>query len=331
MTSSIYGQEIAKKILTPVLNKKNYNHAYLFVGPDGSGRDELAMLLAGSFFCTSSGYPCDNCISCKKMLHGNMLDFHEIAPDGNSIKIGQIREIKYQMSLRPADGNGHVFFIRRAEAMTKDAANSFLKVLEEPLDGVLFILVAANTGSLLSTIVSRCQIVPFYPYQRIEIANILIKDYPNISASQIERIAALGNGNLEKARRMIEYYDEDDLFYHELTGILESLLGGNPLTPKIMEFHEKNKDRMDDILSFYLMWLRDVILAHYSENSSIFFHTDNIEKLIMDSSMIDISDYVKAILYIEKSLRKYRFNVNYRIEMENILLNIGKFGGRNNL
>ena len=135
-------------------------HAYLFVGPPGSGRKEFARTLAQALLC-ETGEPCGECSSCRSIAHDNHADLRVYSTTGRraSIDIEGVRELA-QLDHRRHRGL-RVWIVEDCERMAVPASNALLKTLEEPSSRTLLILIAPSTGSILPTLVSRCQRVQF--------------------------------------------------------------------------------------------------------------------------------------------------------------------------
>ena len=144
--SDIIGQEKAKGFFQRVLSEERIPHAYLFTGIAGIGKTSTAMALTMALNCREpSGIEaCGDCPSCRQMTGGNFPDFVSIQPDGQNIKIEQIRELNRRLSFAPVSARYRVCVIQQAEAMTGEAANSFLKTLEEPPAGNILVLNAVE-------------------------------------------------------------------------------------------------------------------------------------------------------------------------------------------
>lgn len=138
-------------------------HAFLLSGPHGVGKKSCAKLMAQAIMCTADAAPCGECPDCRQIDEGIHPDLHIVEPDGRSVKIEQIREIRRQIALRPFSGQRHVVIIHQADRMTTEAQNALLKSLEEPEGGTVFFLVTEQQGSMLQTIVSRCRPVRLFP------------------------------------------------------------------------------------------------------------------------------------------------------------------------
>lgn len=133
-------------------------HAYLLAGADPEAGRSTALYLAQALVCERRpDGPCGACLSCRKVAEGNHPDVHWTAPDGASLKLQQVHSLQNQAWLRPTEAPGRVFILEQAETMTLEAANSLLRILEDPPGGATFILLTAQPQQMLPTILSRCQ------------------------------------------------------------------------------------------------------------------------------------------------------------------------------
>ncbi|MBO8125635.1 MAG: DNA polymerase III subunit delta' [Firmicutes bacterium] len=195
--SEIIGQDRAKKILQRTIRTGRVGHAYLLVGPEGTGKKSLALAFAAALNCSAENKPCGLCRSCRRIAEGNHPDLVVFEPEGRSFKIEQIRRLQQLIAFKPYEGNYKVFILDGAESFTDQAANSLLKTLEEPpLHSVLILL--ANKNLLLPTITSRCTVVPVQPLPDETIAQVLQER----GVSDGERIASVSGGSLGKALRI---------------------------------------------------------------------------------------------------------------------------------
>lgn len=135
-------------------------HAYLFTGASGRKQEAVEFFTQG-LLCQAEDTPCGICASCTAWERRAHPDFHLLEPDGSSLKIDQVRSWHSFFNYRPHFGGHQVFLLRKPELLTADAANSLLKILEEPLPQTVFLLLTEDDRALLPTIVSRCRVVPF--------------------------------------------------------------------------------------------------------------------------------------------------------------------------
>ena len=113
-------------------------------------------------------YNCNKCKSCIEFDSDNNPDFFLIEPDGNSIKIDQIRQMQKSVLEKPIESSKKVYIIDNCHLMTKEAQNCLLKTLEEPPEFVTIILVSANENLILNTIKSRCTSIKFNSIETIK-------------------------------------------------------------------------------------------------------------------------------------------------------------------
>ena len=153
-------QARVRDFLATAVAEKRLSHAYLFVGAPGSGKHEAAEALAKCIVCPNGGDA--TCDECRRVAHRTHPDVRWLMPgSATGYLVAQIRELIADASLAPTRARSKVYVLERAELLRGTAANALLKTLEEPPSGVMFILCARTTASMLPTIVSRCQQVPF--------------------------------------------------------------------------------------------------------------------------------------------------------------------------
>ncbi len=194
--SEIRGHSRVLQLLIRVMGTDRLAHAYLFSGPEGIGKATVAGEMAASLLCTekSSLDPCGYCPGCRQYASGNHPDFLHVRPDGVSIKIEQIRNLKKQLAFSPFAGGIRVILIEEAQTMRREAANSLLKLLEEPPPDNLFLLIAADAEPILPTIISRCQVLAFAPLADDIAAEIIGIHAPELDGQASLMLAKLSGG-----------------------------------------------------------------------------------------------------------------------------------------
>jgi DNA polymerase-3 subunit delta' len=156
---NITGQTEAVTKLRNLITSSTLSHAYLFVGPEGVGKKYTALNFACAVNCNQNN--CDNCSICTRILNGVHPDVLLIEPEGNFITVGQVRDIQAKAGLKPFEAEKKVYIIDDVDRMNLIAANAFLKILEEPPENLIFILISSNQDEILPTITSRCQLIRF--------------------------------------------------------------------------------------------------------------------------------------------------------------------------
>ena len=141
MFQNILGNNNIKEELIKTVKSNKYSHSYLFIGTAGIGKRLIAREFAKMILCGAEEKYCGKCKSCIEFDSRNNPDFKEIEPDGNSIKIDQIREMQAKVIESPIISSRKVYIINDADLMTIEAQNCLLKTLEEPPDFVNIILI----------------------------------------------------------------------------------------------------------------------------------------------------------------------------------------------
>lgn len=139
-------------------------HAYLFEGEKGTGKHQESIWIAKRLYCTNvkDNEPCHECINCIRIEQNEHPNVHQVSPDGQTIKVDQIRQLQSEFAKRGFESGQQIFILSDAETMNVQAANSLLKFLEEPSGQVLLLLETNALGKILPTIQSRCQIIHFH-------------------------------------------------------------------------------------------------------------------------------------------------------------------------
>ena len=168
----ILGQPQVREFLRTTIAHGRASHAYLFTGPAGSNKTTAAYAFAQALLCEKGG--CKSCDDCVRVMRRSHPDVHYYAPEGaHGYLVDQIREIVSDASLAPIRARHKVYILDRVDQLGTQAANAFLKTLEEPEGPITFILLGRTREGVLPTLVSRCQVVPFRFIPATEAAGIL--------------------------------------------------------------------------------------------------------------------------------------------------------------
>lgn len=200
----ILGQPKVRDFLRQSVKSDHVAHAYLFTGPAGSNKTQAAFALAKSLVCPKGsegprGGACGACDSCSSVGRRSHPDVHYVEPEGASgYLVEQVRDIMADVSLAPIKASRKIYIIDRADLLGHTAANAFLKTLEEPPADVVFILLGRTRESILPTIASRCQIVPFRHIPPSEAAGIVSQNTGATIEESKEAIEAC-SGSVTKA------------------------------------------------------------------------------------------------------------------------------------
>jgi len=198
--TEILGQPLAVRVLQMHLVQDRIAPAYLFAGPDGVGKRLAARTFATALNCERyPDSPCEVCDQCRRIQRGVHPDLHLLAPKGAAdlLRIDDVRAVVGRVVLRPFMGRFQAVILEDADRLTEEAANSLLKILEEPPRQTRFILLTAQPAACLPTIVSRCQVIRFQRLAASLIQRLLEREgHP----AEIARPASLlAGGSLAKA------------------------------------------------------------------------------------------------------------------------------------
>jgi DNA polymerase-3 subunit delta' len=164
-------------------------HAYLFHGPAGVGKREVAQAFARALVGTD------------RLVHP---DDYELEALGEMIRIDAIRELRRDLHMRPFEADRRVYLIQRAHLLNEDAADALLKDLEEPPPYAVVVLVADDLGPLPETIRSRCQLVPFRRLGERAIRELVDARVPELPEDRRAALARVASGQLDRLERLLD-------------------------------------------------------------------------------------------------------------------------------
>ena len=198
---SVYGQPKVREFLRRTIATGRISHAYLFTGLAGSNKTQAAYAFAQAAICEKHG--CGACDDCGRIQRRKHPDVRYFAPAGASgYLVEQIREIVADAEVAPIRAKRKVYIVDRVDLLGVHAANAFLKTLEEPKDGVILILLGRTRDSVLPTIVSRCQVVPFRQIPAHEAVGIMVQNTGVAPEKAAAAIQACG-GSISKATEFV--------------------------------------------------------------------------------------------------------------------------------
>jgi DNA polymerase-3 subunit delta' len=327
----IVGAEQTVSTLRRMVSADQVPHALLLSGPSQVGKARLAMELACALNCQGDG-----CRQCARIRAGKHADVEIVAPGGLTlnpstdstndrvISIGQIRRIQMLAVTHPYEGRRRVFIVDPADAMTNDAADAFLKTLEEPGTFVNFVLVTSRPQLLSETIRSRCLAleVPPLPVSRFaewlsaehalepELAETLARMSQGRIGRALDALAegdalALRNGQIEEIQRLSgEGRGERFKFSEGLAG-----RGfGEPVNALLA-------------LQLWTAWWRDVLLAANGCGESV-THRGFGPQLAEAAGRYRPADIVRFLLALAETERRLREGVNTRLALDTLFTQI---------
>ncbi len=346
---NVIGQHRVKGILQRALSNNRVSHAYLFTGPEGVGKEALAIEFAKALLCTGDDRPCDECANCRRIDAFQHPDFNFLFPSSAkntdeeraildsimqnpynrkkpwaspTIGIEQIRELRHLAVLKPLEGR-RIIVIAEADRMTVQAANSLLKLLEEPPDTMHLILTASQVNSMLPTILSRCQEIRFGPLPDNEIELALVEKMQQ-APEKARLIAGMSQGNFRRALQWMD--DRFTKSRNDAVEFLRACLKGQKTQIELVEDMAKRYDKkqIKDILSLLLIWFRDALLLSEGGPEQRLVNIDQMETLQKFLGAFESIDFYAASAEIEKSMTMIERNIHINLILLVLMIKLQK-------
>lgn len=325
---SIVGQKKPIQILKGLIKLNQIGHAYLFVGKEGIGKKTTAIAFAKAINCANlseSCNPCNCCSSCLKIERGVHPDFHIINPINAVISIDQIRGIKDIIYWMPLASRKKIFIINDAHKMTIEAFNSLLKILEEPPEFAVLILITAEPEFIIPTVSSRCYKISFLPIGREEQLKILSSLNLDLDEKQLEEIVLLSPGNLGKSVELAG----SKLKLKEKIKYLDWLIETKPeeIISIILSSSEKELafilDSFLDFTEIMILWFRDVLFYKLGLSQKYLSFSGWEGKIKEFAQYYSEGKIILILNYLSEIPEKIEKHINPKILFENFILHIG--------
>lgn len=353
--TQILGQEHLVNHLKKSVDNGRIPHAQLFVGKEGSGMLAVAIAYAQYILCSTSDQPEITAIKCEKLMHpdlhfafpvastsavkskpvskffmqewrdflkdsihGNLfewLQFIGVEQKQGNISVNEADEIISALKLKSYEGGFKVMIIWMAENMNTEASNRLLKLIEEPPEKTVFLLITENESKLLTTITSRCQKLTFPALSESDIANgLIIQQGTDTSIAQ--QIAQQANGNYNKALHLLHNDNDDEQFETWFitwiraafqakgnASVINDLIGWSETIAKT------GRETQKRFLNYCLLFFRQALLMNYTADELIYlkpktpgFQLEKFAPFVHSANINDIHKELEdAIYHIERN------------------------------
>jgi len=304
-------QPICCKILNKALTTNAISHAYLIETNGYSKSKDLALTFAKALLCVNKN--CTHCNQCKQIDENNFPELHIIEPDGSEIKKKQLIDLQEEFSKKALSGTRKVYIINQAERLNNTSANSILKFLEDPQKDIVAILITNNRYQLLETIVSRCQLLSLRDnvYKTNTDTLTLLGQALYRDTQELESFTENKDNNL-KVETAIKFIEDNQNMH------LKTLLYTNKY------WNDLFKDKQESTFAIKVLCLiyKDILNIKLNKPIDIFnYYKPKLQKIAQKES---VSDIIKKIHLINKTLQDIDYNSNIHLTIDRLIIDMAE-------
>ena len=316
-------QPVVMKQLQTIVEKDRLAHAYIFEGEKGTGKRDVVSFFMKLLLCEnlSKNVPCETCRNCRRIDSGNHPNIKQVEPDGQFIKIDQVRDLVAELKMTGVEEGKKIYVLHHADKLNVSSANMLLKFLEEPDGQVVAILLTEQIQSILPTIRSRCQQIKFAKAPR----EALIEDLVNqeVSASMAATLSMV-TSDIDTALELAT--DEQFLLARKTVLKLVEIVHQNVHEALLFVHDEwlplfKEKEEMEQALDLLLFAYRDMVAIKANQNSTCTYPDmyQRFNDIGLTLTYDKLSRQMQSILQARANLNR---NMNRTLLMEQLMLNL---------
>ncbi len=345
----VKGQEHVVRTLKNQIKNNRIGHAYLFTGTRGTGKTTVAKIFAKAVNCLNpvDGEPCNECEHCRAVTAGNFIDVVEIDAASNT-GVDDIRRVIEEIQYTPVKGRFKVYIIDEAHMLSGNAANAFLKTLEEPPEYAIFILATTEPHKLPITILSRCQ---RYDFKRISVDTIAENLTYLLNSEQVEfeekavrYVARAADGSMRDSISLLDkciaFNLGEKLTYENVLttlGVVDTeifskmfraVAAGDVITALscIEETVDAGKD-ISQFVSDFIMYLRNLLLVNVSggmNKESLGISEENMKVLSEDANLVDSNILMRYLRILSELVNQIRYSPTKQILLEIAVIKLAR-------
>jgi DNA polymerase-3 subunit delta' len=316
----VLGQQRPIEILKRSLRINRISHAYIFVGEEGVGKFFTAINLAKALNCETAADACDSCPSCIDIDKGIHPDVLIIKPEGDQIKIDQIRRAEERLAFSVLRGRKKILIIDKAHTMNISSANALLKTLEEPSEGTVIILITSAPNLLPATVLSRCQRLPFGLPSRKVVEEMLISK--GFKEEEALLTASLSDGRIGNALKTNqEMLKERENFLTLFNSVKEPFYKISPTVEGIAKSEEGD---LEEILWWGEVWLRDLVVFKVTGDPHLLINQDTKKEIEEVAERFSLYQLQSLFNIIHNTKRFITLRANRQLALEVMMIRLAE-------
>lgn len=313
--NSFFLSQAPMKRFLQSLSNDRLKHAYLVLGPEGSGKSTFVQTAAAAINCTGMQRPCGNCPACIQTYSGSFADLHWYTPSKKIIPVDDMRALINELANRPNSAQYKICVIEHADLMNDSSQNCLLKTLEEPLGNTVFFLLAESGDGLLPTIRSRCTPIEMSAVGDAELTAYLTKKYPHADKTDIYNAVTIADGVPGVAEKLLT-----DEAYKKLYRDAEQFLilasgpdtdGRSTKLTEAFSFIDEHKSTAQELLEMCQLHLRTKLIDS--------LNSDTCRTGYIVNAMDKISEAINAL----------NRNANFSLTADHLLITINRYASAN--
>jgi DNA polymerase-3 subunit delta' len=319
---NVLGHSRPITLLQRAIENEKVVNSYLFLGSEGIGKKFVALQFAKALNCLGGEGEgtdsCDHCPSCKKVDHALHPDVLLIEPEGQNIKVDQVRQFQKELAYKPYEGKRRICILTAADRMAPNMSNILLKTLEEPPLHTVIILLANNSRLMLPTILSRCQPVRFNPLPIPLVLNWLLES-KGFNKAEALLLSSLSEGSPGKALEI-----QEEIHQIPREELLKEWVGLKSLSfEKMRSWVESLPSQRENLLLMLEVaktLLRDLVVLKTVKEEFKLIHADLLQVMEPIAAKWNLSSLLTRMEILHQTTLAVRANANTSLALEAMML-----------
>ena len=305
-------QFVAYSLLTNSIKNNKLSHAYLFDANHYDEAFDFVLSFVKAILCGKHNEFEEDCILCRRIQNNNYPELKIIESDSSVIKKEQLLELQSDFSRSSIEGSFRIYIIKDCDKMNKQAANCLLKFLEEPVEGIIAILITNNFNKLLSTIISRCQVVRFNNIVSLK-NNSTLENFALVVCDSKDKVIQFMNDEnkkelIDSVLSFLDYFEENGL---DVLLYMKSL------------WYNKISTREDTRLAFLLLIYCYYDMLKYKLGNFDYFFCDRVDFIEKMSKINSSKSILKKIDILYNAYEDINYNLNINLLLDDVVIRLG--------